>query len=109
MQREEVGGMQTQLSPAHPDFGKLGFTELEGRIRRRAYQLYEKRDMCYALDDWLEAKAEVFGCDQRRIVLCTIYSVFVRSSFASSLCFSESRLGVCALWTASFISRKSRS
>ena len=55
--------MQTQLSPAHPDFGKVGFAELENRIRKRAYQLYEKRGYTdgHALDDWLEAKAEVLG------------------------------------------------
>lgn len=55
--------MQIQLSPAHPDFGKVGFTELEARIRDRAYQLYEKRGFGHghALDDWLEAKAQVLG------------------------------------------------
>ena len=30
--------MQLQLSPAHPDFGKVGFAELEDRVRTRAYQ-----------------------------------------------------------------------
>ena len=61
--KQEVDLMQTQLSPTHPDFGKVGRTELEERIRKRAYQLYVKRDYvdCYALDDWLEAKAEVLG------------------------------------------------
>jgi len=55
--------MQIQLSPAHPDFDKVGFAELEDRIRKRAYQLYEKRGYAHghALDDWLEAKAEVLG------------------------------------------------
>lgn len=55
--------MQLQLSPAHPDFGKVGFPELEDRVRNRAYQLYEKRGCApgHALDDWLEAKAEVMG------------------------------------------------
>ena len=55
--------MQIQLSPAHPDFGKVGFAELEGRIRTRAYQLCEKRGHAHghALDDWLQAKAEVLG------------------------------------------------
>jgi hypothetical protein len=63
--------MQTQLSPAHPDFGKLGFPELEDRIRERAYQLYEKRGYVqgYALDDWLEAKAEVLGLTSGRSYL----------------------------------------
>ena len=51
------------MSPAHPDYGKVGFAELEDRIRKRAYQLYEKRGYVHghALDDWLEAKAEVLG------------------------------------------------
>lgn len=55
--------MQIQLSPAHPDFGKVGFPELEERIRTRAYHLYEKRGSMHghALDDWLQAKAEVLG------------------------------------------------
>jgi hypothetical protein len=55
--------VQIQLSPAHPDFGKVGFAELEDRIRKRAYQLYENRGYAHrhALDDWLEAKAEVLG------------------------------------------------
>lgn len=55
--------MQLQLSPAHPDFGKVDFPELEDRVRNRAYQLYEKRGCAHghALDDWLEAKAEVMG------------------------------------------------
>jgi hypothetical protein len=39
----EVEVMQLQLSPAHPDFGKVGFAELEDRVRTRAYQLYEKK------------------------------------------------------------------
>lgn len=55
--------MQLKLSPAHPDIGKVGFAELEDRVRTRAYQLYEKRGHTHghALDDWLQAKAEVLG------------------------------------------------
>ena len=55
--------MQIRLSPAHPDFGNASFAELEDRVRDRAYQLYEKRGYAHghALDDWLEAKAEVMG------------------------------------------------
>jgi hypothetical protein len=55
--------MQTRLNPAHPDADKLGFEELENRIRNRAYQLYEDRGYAddHALDDWLNAKAEVLG------------------------------------------------
>lgn len=38
-------------------------TELEERIRRRAYELYEKRGRVDGNDveDWLQAKAEVTG------------------------------------------------
>ena len=55
--------MQILLSPAHPDKDKVDRSELESRIRNRAYQLYEERGKGdgYALDDWLEAKAEVLG------------------------------------------------
>lgn len=53
--------MQTRLSPAHPDYGKVSLPELEQRIRNRAYDLYLQRGRGdgHALDDWLEAKAEV--------------------------------------------------
>jgi hypothetical protein len=55
--------MQTRLNPSHPDAGKLSFAELEDRIRERAYLLYQARGCAdgHALDDWLEAKAEVLG------------------------------------------------
>ena len=55
--------MQIVLSPAHPENGKVSRQELEDRIRNRAYQLYEGRGYGdgHALDDWLEAKAEVLG------------------------------------------------
>jgi Protein of unknown function (DUF2934) len=55
--------MQILLSPAHPDSNKVDRSELECRIRNRAYALYEERGKGdgYALDDWLEAKAEVLG------------------------------------------------
>jgi hypothetical protein len=55
--------MQTRLSPAHPDYGKLSQAELDKRIRNRAYDLYQQRGSVdgHALDDWLEAKAEVLG------------------------------------------------
>ena len=61
--KKELDIVQTRLSPAHPDFGKVGLAELENRIRKRAYQLYETRGYAHghALDDWLEAKAEVLG------------------------------------------------
>lgn len=55
--------MQTRLSPAHPDAGKISFAELEDRIRNRAYQHYQARGCAdgHALDDWLDAKAEILG------------------------------------------------
>ncbi len=55
--------MQTRLSPAHPDYGKLSLPQIEERIRKRAYDLYAERGCAegHALDDWLEAKAEVLG------------------------------------------------
>jgi hypothetical protein len=55
--------MQTRLSPAQPDADRLSFEELEDRIRNRAYQLYEDRGCAdgRALDDWLNAKAQVLG------------------------------------------------
>ena len=55
--------MQTRLSPAHPESGKLSFEQLEQRIRARAYEIYEEHGHRegHALDDWLEAKVEVLG------------------------------------------------
>jgi Protein of unknown function (DUF2934) len=55
--------MQTRLSPAHPEHGKLNLAEIEERIRVRTYDLYQQRGCAdgRALDDWLEAKAEVLG------------------------------------------------
>jgi hypothetical protein len=45
------------------DADRLSFEELENRIRNRAYQLYEDRGCAdgRALDDWLNAKAQVLG------------------------------------------------
>jgi hypothetical protein len=53
--------MQTHSSPADPKYGTLGVTELEDRIRARAYEIYvdRGREDGRALDDWLQAKAEV--------------------------------------------------
>jgi hypothetical protein len=55
--------VQTRLSPAHPESDKLSVYDLQERIRNRAYDIYEKRGAQdgHALDDWLEAKAEVLG------------------------------------------------
>jgi hypothetical protein len=52
---------QTRLSPVNPDRGRIGSTEIEERIRKRAYEIYEERGRKegHALDHRLEAKAEV--------------------------------------------------
>ena len=41
--------------------------ELAAEIRRRAYELYEQRGRAdgHALDDWVEAEAEVLEPDRR--------------------------------------------
>jgi Protein of unknown function (DUF2934) len=45
-------------------------TDIEDRIRHRAYQLYEERGTVdgFALDDWLQAEAEVLRAQQQRKV-----------------------------------------
>ena len=55
--------MQTRLSPADPDNGKLNFRQIEQRIRTRAHEIFQERGGAgnHALDDWLEAKAQVLG------------------------------------------------
>jgi hypothetical protein len=55
--------MQTRLSPAHPESDKYSVSDLEDKIRNRAYDLYQRRGCAdgKALDDWLEAKAQVLG------------------------------------------------
>jgi hypothetical protein len=44
-------------------------TDIEERIRRRAYQLYEQRGSVegFALDDWLQAEAEILGAQKPRV------------------------------------------
>ena len=55
--------MQTMLSPAHPQFGRYSFDELQDRIRYRAYFIYQERgrEENHALEHWLQAKAEILG------------------------------------------------
>jgi hypothetical protein len=55
--------MQTRLSPVDPEYGKLNIQQIEERIRIRAYEIYQERGRREgdALEDWLEAKAEVLG------------------------------------------------
>ena len=45
-------------------------TVIEDRIRHRAYQLYEQRGTVdgFALDDWLQAEAEVLRAQKQRKV-----------------------------------------
>jgi hypothetical protein len=45
-------------------------SDIEERIRRRAYELYEQRGRVegFALDDWLEAEAEILGVQRQRNV-----------------------------------------
>ena len=45
-------------------------TDIEDRIRPRAYQLYEQRGTAdgFALDDWLQADAEVLRAQKQRKV-----------------------------------------
>jgi Protein of unknown function (DUF2934) len=42
-------------------------TDIEGRVRHRAYQLYEQRGTVdgFALDDWLQAEAEVLRAQKQ--------------------------------------------
>ena len=42
-------------------------SDVENRIRRRAYQLYEQRGSVdgFALDDWLQAEAEVLRAQKQ--------------------------------------------
>jgi hypothetical protein len=42
-------------------------TDIEERIRHRAYQLYEQRGTVdgFALDDWLQAEAEVLRAQKQ--------------------------------------------
>jgi Protein of unknown function (DUF2934) len=50
-----------QEAPAAP-------AEYEDEIRRRAYELYEQRGRVdgYALDDWLQAEAEVLTAEKQK-------------------------------------------
>jgi len=43
--------------------------DMEERIRRRAYTLYEERGEVdgFALDDWLQAEAEILGAQKPKV------------------------------------------
>ena len=49
------------VPPQTPQEAAEARAKLEEQIRRRAYELYEQRGRVdgYALDDWLQAEAEV--------------------------------------------------
>lgn len=51
----------SRISPRAPQEPQETPAELEEQIRRRAYELYEHRGKVdgYALDDWVQAEAEV--------------------------------------------------
>lgn len=57
--------MKLFLVPSGNNHRNLGSTkaEIQAKIRRRAYEIYERRGKTsgYALDDWLRAEAEVLG------------------------------------------------
>ncbi len=42
-------------------------SDTEGRLRRRAYELYEQRGRVdgFALDDWLQGEAEILGVQKQ--------------------------------------------
>jgi hypothetical protein len=45
-------------------------SDIEERIRQRAYELYERRGRVdgFALDDWLQAEIETLGAQKRQQV-----------------------------------------
>jgi hypothetical protein len=56
--------MTTKSKPRESRSGKANLrSDIEERIRRRAYELYEQRGRIdgFALDDWLQAEAEILG------------------------------------------------
>jgi Protein of unknown function (DUF2934) len=50
--------------PRKPDLGG----DIEERIRRRAYELYEQHGRVdgFALDDWLQGECEILGAQKQR-------------------------------------------
>ena len=55
-------------SATSPAPNRTSPTDIEERIRRRAYEIYEQRGRIEGLDldDWLQAEAEVMGAIQPR-------------------------------------------
>ena len=56
--------------PKSPRSGKASLqSDIEERIRRRAYELYAQRGWVdgFALDDWLQAEAELLGAQKSMV------------------------------------------
>ena len=61
--------MTTKLKSAKsPAPNSTNATDIDERIRRRAYEIYERRDRIDGLDldDWLQAESEIMGAIQPR-------------------------------------------
>ena len=61
--------MTAKSKVREPRSGKANLPkDIEGRIRRRAYELYEQRgrEDGFALDDWLQAESEILGAQKQR-------------------------------------------
>jgi hypothetical protein len=62
--------MTAKSKSREPRSGKTRLpSEIEERIRRRAYELYEQRGRVegFALDDWLQAEAEILGAQKPKV------------------------------------------
>ena len=55
--------MTAKSKSRQPRSAKSASSNAEERIRRRAYELYDQRGRVdgFALDDWLQAEAEILG------------------------------------------------
>jgi hypothetical protein len=61
--------MTAKLKSREPGSGKANLrSDLEERIRRRAYELFEQRGRVdgFALQDWLQAEGEILGAQKSR-------------------------------------------
>jgi hypothetical protein len=66
---EEGTPMTAKSKSREPRSGKANPpSNIEERIRRRAYELYEERGRLdgFALDDWLQAERELLGAGRPR-------------------------------------------
>lgn len=63
--------MKAKPTAREPRLRKPDFpSDIEKRIRHRAHELYEQRGRVdgFALDDWLQAEAEIFGAQKQQKV-----------------------------------------